>query len=86
MPRDGFVSAKEANGKQQAREVFRQEINALLTDDRAFLICQRFAYFYPLVSKTEIWEWIADNIGDEHVPFPPKPEEAKHVVASRPQS
>lgn len=66
------MSDKTARGLEIARKVFQQDIETLLTDYRAVQITTRMQLFYPLMSRQAVLDWVADNIGDEPVPFPCK--------------
>ena len=57
------------NGVQRIREVFQQDIDALLTDHRTVQIVT-ILMSYPLRSKKEVLEAIGASIGDTPLEFP----------------
>lgn len=56
-------------GKRIMKEVFTQDINTLLTDDRSVKICLHYSVFRHWQTKEEIIAWVGENIGDKHEPF-----------------
>lgn len=56
-------------GRQLVKEIFRQPVKTLLTDNRVVRICLHWSVFRPLQTNDQILAWIGENIGDEHDPF-----------------
>lgn len=56
-------------GHQLVKEIFRQPIDTLLTDNRAVRICLHWSVFRQMQTRDQILAWVGENIGDEHDPF-----------------
>ena len=56
-------------GRQLVKEIFRQPVKTLLTDNRTVRVCQHWSVFRQWQTEDEILAWIGENIGDEHDPF-----------------
>ena len=56
-------------GRQLVKEIFRQPIKTLLTDNRTVRICLHMSAYKEWHTNDQILAWVGENIGDEHDPF-----------------